>query len=181
MAEYEKNRITLISLSPRYSEEVFAETRGFIFLREPFFRVNKNKKIYVAASNVNDTQITGTFVVSDVINGSLYRVMTESGFDQREDANEIVEFFNGQKSMCYTIKLKDVTEFERPLDVSLIRDLYPNFKIDRQFKYVEGPVRSIIEDWDRSFALDGTPLPKDSDKEVAKILEKARQGKYNSY
>lgn len=179
MADYERNKITLMRLSPRYSNEIFAETRGVIFIREPFFKSNKNKKIFVAAANVNDTNITGNFRVDDVVNGSLYRVMKETGFDQREDANEIVEFFEKQPKKCCAIVLRDVTEFDRPLRLSSIRALYPNFKIDRQFKYVEDPVRSIIEDWDRAFALDGTPLPKDGDKEARKILERARQIKFN--
>ncbi len=165
MTNYDRNRITLMRLSPKLSKDIFDENRTTLLIRQPLFKANIDSKIYVVAADEKKEDVTGFF---RVLNAD-YRNKGQL------DGNN-----KGSRNQC-TIKLYDVTEFERPLSLSTIRTLYANFKMEQQFRRIGDPIKTIIEDWDIAFALDGTELPKDGKKEEQRILTKARQAKQRDY
>ena len=174
MDKNRRNRIAIISIMTYYARQIFDETKLYEFRKSPLRDELLNKKIYVYSAK-EDKAIIGYFKVSDILNGNTDEILCATGYDNRQDGHEIVEYYGKNNPNCYALHLYDVTEFEEYLSLRDMRSISENADMPQYIKFIydNDPLYEVIREWDESFSLNGN-LCDNPSKTKQMILQKAR-------
>ncbi len=174
MDKNHKNKIAIISIITYYARQIFDETKLYEFRKSPLKKDLLDKKIYVYSAK-KDKAIIGYFKVSNILNGNTDEILKATGYDKRNDGNEIIEYYGKNNSNCFALQLYDVTEFEEYLSLKNMKSISKNADMPQYIKFIydNDPLYHVIKEWDKTFSLDGN-LCNDPLKAKKMILKKAR-------
>lgn len=175
MDKSQKKRIAIISIMTYYARQIFDETKLYEFRKSPLKNDLLNKKIYVYSAK-EDKAIIGYFKVSDILNGNTDEILKVTGYDQRDDGYEIIEYYGKNNPNCYALQLYDVTEFEEYLSLKDMRSISKNVSMPQYIKFIyeNDPLYDVIKEWDEAFSLDGN-ICNNPGKTKQMILQRARK------
>ena len=86
------NKIILISIMSYYARQIFNGVKKFEFRKSPLKQEDLNKTIFVYSAK-EDKAIIGSFVVNKVHKGNLEEILKITGYDNRNDKQEIIDYF----------------------------------------------------------------------------------------
>ena len=175
MDKMEKNRLIVISIMSYYARQIFAETKKYEFRKSPLKDDDLIKKIYVYSAK-EDKALIGYIKVSDILKGNTKQILKKTGYDNRLDGHEIVDYYGENFQKCCALKLYDVTEFEEYLSLKEMRKIDPNIQFSQYYSYIDekSPLYQVIKEWDKAFSLDGN-LCKNPYQVKKLILQNARK------
>lgn len=129
------NSLMLISINSYYARQIFNGTKKYEFRKSPIKPTDLNREIFIYSAK-EDKSIIGTLKVSEVIKGDLDYILNETGYINRLDKNEIIDYF-GDKKICYALKLCDIHRFNTPIKLSELRQIAPKISLPQYFRYID--------------------------------------------
>ena len=140
-----KNDITLMSIITYYAKQIFNGTKKFEFRKSALKEQDLNKTIYVYSAK-DDKAIIGSFEVSKVHQGNLQEILNITGYDKRNDKNEIIDYFKNTKT-CYALELNNIKLFSKKLTLSQMRNIYSKVQLPQYFTHIsnEHPLYETIK------------------------------------
>ncbi len=171
-----KKRIIVIGIMTYYTKQIFAETKLYEFRKSPIRKEFLNEKIYVYSAK-EDKAIVGYFRVSDILSGNTKQIMQLTGYDQRQDGHEIIQYYGPDNQNCYALQLYDVTEFDEYLYLKDIRGVCGQVDMPQYLKivYENDPLYNLIIEWDKTFSLDGHALPNNPETQKKLLLQQSKK------
>ena len=174
MEKNKRKKVAVISIMSYYARQIFDETKTYEFRKSPLRDELLNKKLYVYSAK-EDKAIIGYFKVNDILKGNTNEIIEKTGYDKRDDKQEIVDYYGKNNKNCYALQLYDVTEFEEYLTLKDMRSISRDVNMPQYVKYIyeNDPLYNVILSWDKAFSLDGDHCenPKIAKKQ---ILQRAR-------
>lgn len=139
-------KLVVISIISKYAKQIFDGSKLFEFRKTPLKKELLNEKIYVYSAK-EDKAIIGYFRISEVLCGNTEKILKLTGYDKRNDANEIISYFGKNNPKCYALRIYDVNRFTKPVTLEEMRKLNPKVTMPQYIKYVyeENPIYKIIK------------------------------------
>ena len=168
-AATEKDRLILMSIMSKYAREVFDETKPYEFRKSPLKKEDLNKKVFCYSAK-EDKAIIGTFEVSKILYGSTSELLKATGYDKREDGQDVVNYLGKDNKNGFALKLDLVHEYMEPLTLHKLRKVDPKVAMPQYYQYVyeNSPIYRPIIEHDKRYGYDestGLYLPKEHIKE----------------
>ncbi len=137
--EYESamNKTTqplLLSLKPRYADLIF-EGRKKAELRRRIASGIEGRDAFIYVSSPVK-QLRGGFRVGHVWQGSPEEVWNEVSELAGVDKRGFDTYYEGRE-IAYALQIRDVWEYENPVDLSNLKKQFPNFSVPQSWRYVK--------------------------------------------
>ena len=127
-------KLVILSIQSYYANQIFSSTKFFEFRKRPLKESILNKDIYIYSAK-DDKAIIGTLKVSSVLVGNMDEILKETGYDTRNDKDEIINYFKDAKT-CYALKLYDVKKFKKPISLNELKVIKNNITMPQFYKYI---------------------------------------------
>ncbi|MBR1925762.1 MAG: hypothetical protein IJ837_02780 [Clostridia bacterium] len=131
----QNDNIMIISIQSYYARQIFNGTKIYEFRKSPIKQNDLNKKIYVYSAK-EDKSIIGTIKVEKFLRGDLNYILQETGYINRSDKNEIIDYFGNNKN-CYALKLYDIEPFLTPIKLKELRKIDSNISFPQYYGYMK--------------------------------------------
>ena len=127
-------RPLFISLKPHYADLVF-EGEKKVELRRRIVSQIENSYVFIYVSSPT-MELRGGFRVGQVWSGPPEEVW-RSVYDLAAiDKHDFDTYFEGQ-STAHALEIKDVWEYEEPVGLSVLRDLFDSFVVPQSWRYLK--------------------------------------------
>ena len=124
----------LFSLKPCYADLVFKGLKKAELRRRiPCNLENRDVFVYVSGMTM---ALRGGFRIGQVWCGTPEEVWNEVSELGRVDKEEFDAYYAG-RSIAYAIEIKNVWEYENPVDLNKLRRRFPNFVPPQSWRYVK--------------------------------------------
>lgn len=124
----------LLSLKPYYADLIF-EGRKKVELRRRIASGIEGRDVFIYVSSPVK-QLRGGFRVGHVWQGSPEEVWNEVSELVGVDKQGFDAYYEGRE-IAYALQVTDVWEYENPVDLSKLRNLFSNFSVPQSWRYVK--------------------------------------------
>lgn len=147
----DKKRLVLISVESDYARLIFDELVKYEYRSDNIDDCFLNDKIYIYSSK-GDKAIIGYVRVSCVKKVSRLDIVH---LDEYGIINK--RFMFSKDNSCYQMELYDVCEFDRYLDLRILKLFQKNILFNKNYTviYEDSPLYQLISEWDCAYSLDG--------------------------
>ncbi len=81
-------------------------------------------------------KLRGGFRVGKVLTGPPEEIWSKVSEEVRVDKSEFEAYYSGRDLAC-ALEITDEWEYENPMDLSVLRDMYENFVVPQSWRYVK--------------------------------------------
>lgn len=121
----------LLSIKPKYVNEIINESKKYEF-RKSIFKRNNVSKAYIYSSNPIK-KLIGKFTIGEIIEDHPQTLWQNLGNFAGIEKDEFFNYF-GNRENGFAIKIQDLEIFENPIEP---KDLIPNFNPPQSFYYID--------------------------------------------
>lgn len=135
-----------MSLKPEYANLVFAGLKT-VELRRRIASQAENTCVFVYVSSPT-MELRGGFQVGRVWSGppeDVWRSVYELAGVDKQDFDA---YFDGQ-SVAHALEIKEVWEFESPVGLDELRDLFHNFVVPQSWRYIKAEEQEAFQQLER--------------------------------
>lgn len=127
-------KLVILSIQSYYANQIFSGSKFFEFRKKPLKESLLNKDIFIYSAK-DDKAIIGTIKVSSILQGNIDEILKETGYDKRNDKDEIIKYFKNSKN-CYALQLFDVKRFKNPISLAELKSIKNNITMPQYYKYI---------------------------------------------
>lgn len=140
-----EDKIIVISILSYYAKQIFAGNKKFEFRKSPIKHNDLGKTFYVYSAK-QDKAIIGSFKVSKVHKGNLDDILDITGYNQRNDKKEIIDYYKNSNT-CYALELTDIIKFHKPLSLNDMRKIDRYIQLPQYYAYLspKSPLCNVIK------------------------------------
>ena len=134
-----------MSIQTYYAKQIFDKTKFYEFRKSPIKDNLLNEKIYIYSAK-GDKAIIGYFRVKEIIKGNTKEILEKTGYNKRNDKNEIIAYYGNNNPKCYALYLYDVHKFKNKLSIYDMRKVFPKVNMPQYIKYIyeDNPLYKLI-------------------------------------
>lgn len=130
-----EEKIRIMSIISYYANQIFKETKKYEFRKSPLKESDLNKKIYIYSAK-GEKAIIGYLKVKKVLLGTTEEILKKTGYDKRNDKQEIIDYFGKNNKKCYALELYEVTRLKEKIPLQELRKIDSNIKMPQYLKYI---------------------------------------------
>ena len=123
----------LLSLKPRYADLVFEGLKK-AELRRNLASQLENREVYIYVSSPV-CALRGGFRVGQIWSGSPEEIWSIVSDLASVEKQEFDAYYAG-KAIAYALEITAVWEYARPVDLSELRNWFPNFVVPQSWRYI---------------------------------------------
>ena len=135
-----------ISLKPRFADLVF-QGRKKAELRRRIVSHVENSYVFVYVSSPT-MELRGGFQVGQVWSGPPEEVWRSVSKLAGVDRQSFDDYFEGQ-SIAYALEIKNVWEYQHPVELRVLRSLFDNFVVPQSWRYVKAEEHEAFQQLER--------------------------------
>ena len=124
----------LLSLKPRYADLVFEGLKK-AELRRNLASQLEDREVYIYVSSPV-CALRGGFRVGQIWSGSPEEVWSIVSDLASVEKQEFDAYYEG-KAVAYALEITAVWEYEKPVDLSKLRNWFPNFVVPQSWRYIK--------------------------------------------
>ncbi len=135
-------RPLLLSLKPCYADRIF-EGLKTVELRRRITSHVKDRDVFVYVSSPV-MELRGGFRIGDFWRGTpeeIWDTVSELAQINKQDFDA---YFKG-RAVAYAFEIKEVWKFPKPLNLSALRNQFPNFVVPQSWRYVRDNEREFFQ------------------------------------
>ncbi len=135
-------RPLIISLKPCYADMVF-EGQKKVELRRRIASQIRNRDVFIYVSSPV-RELRGGFRVGEVWKGSPEEVWNKVADLSTVNRREYDTYFQGQ-AVAYALEVTNLWEYESPMGLSWLRDLFNDFVVPQSWRYVKSEEHEALQ------------------------------------